>query len=74
MEDFQSPRQPSGAFLLEEMSSVLVDQYVGHPSEHGFELLPVQRRGTLVFRHPGLEEVLFLAEIDRFAHPGERIR
>src|SRR5215207_11375181 len=36
-------------------------------------LIPAQTRSTAILRHPALEEVLFLAEVDRLAHPGEGI-
>jgi hypothetical protein len=35
---------------------------------------PVQRGGTLILGHASLEEILLLREIDRFAHPRERVR
>lgn len=37
-------------------------------------LIPTQRTSALVFGDPCFEEVLFLRQVDRFAHPGERIR
>src|SRR5687768_5106747 len=36
-------------------------------------LIPAKRGSAAVLRHPGLEEVLLLAQVDGFAHPGEGV-
>src|SRR5687768_7775614 len=36
-------------------------------------LVPAEAGGLLVIRDPALEEVLLLAEVDRLAHPRERV-
>ena len=42
-------------------------------NRRGCPLVPPQSAAGLVFRHPGLEKVLLLFQVQHLAHPGEGV-